>query len=320
MHESGHKGPQYDPLPDPLPEEDDLALRPQEEAPDLLGPDPEPELLGPARRPDRSWGTLSAAAVLTVALLGAFLWFHRADPPRTDPPPYAPPPVTAAQPAAPAPAIVEPDPPPPAETEIVEEPAELDEDVPVEPEEPTIEMAPGPARTPPPVQVAEVVESPEPEPAPKTTARPERPRSAEPVRVAEAHRVEAPVAPPAPKRSVYGPPADRMAGVLRPGPGVEMPVPLDLPRVRYPQAARGSGLKVDIHLDLLVDERGRVVEALVREGDPGDPGELGFNEAAVQAALDTRFQPATRWDLPGRAWTELILEFEEPRLEPEPGR
>jgi TonB family protein len=278
MYESGHEGPQYDPLPD----QDDLALRPAEEAPDLPDPDAEPELLGPARRSDRSWGTLAAAAVLTVALLGAFLWFHRSGAPRIDPPPYAPPPV-AEQPTEP-PVLAEPAPAAPETSEIVEEP---DEGVPAEPEEPTIEMAPGPARPRPPVQIAE--------------AEPAVP----------------PPTPEAPKRVVYGPPADRMAGVLRPGPGVEMPVPLDLPAVRYPEAARGSGLKVDVHLDLLVDEQGKVVEAVVREGDPAN---LGFNEAAVQAALATPFQPATRWDLPGKAWTELILEFEEPRLEPGRGR
>lgn len=306
MYESGHEGPQYDPLPDA----DDLALRPQEVSQDTPDQDPEPEFLGPVQRSDRSWGTLSAAAVLTVALLGAFLWFHRSDSPSAEPPPFAPPVVE--QPAAPPPEIVEPDPPAPVEPDIVEEPVE---ELPLEPEEPTIEMAPGPARTPPPVEVAEV----EPEPAPKTPKRsvkPERSRSEEPARVAQARHVEAPVTPPAPKRA-YGPPADRMAGVLRPGPGVEMPVPLDIPSVRYPEAARGSGLKVGVHLDLLVDEQGKVVEAVVRDGDPGD---LGFNEAAVQAALGTRFQPASRWDLPGRAWTELILEFEEPRLEPQPGR
>ncbi|HEX3128364.1 MAG TPA: TonB family protein [Thermoanaerobaculia bacterium] len=272
-------------------------------------PDSEPELLGPAQRSDRSWGTLSAAAVLTVALLGGFLWFHRSDAPSAEPPPFAPP--VAQQPAAPPstpPAVTEPDPPAPAEPEIVEEPTD---ELPAEPEEPSIEMAPGPARTPPPVQTVEVA----PEPAPKKLVKPERPRSQEPTRVAVAKQ-EVPVAPPAPKRA-YGPPADRMAGVLRPGPGVEMPVPLDLPRVRYPESARGSGAKVDVHLDLLVDEQGKVVEAVVREGDPDN---LGFNEAAVQAALTTRFQPATRWDLPGKAWTELILEFEEPRLEPEHGR
>lgn len=300
MYESGHEGPQYDPLPD----QDDLTLRPQEvypEVPDLPEPDSEPELLGPARRPDRSWGTLSAAAVLTVALLGAFLWFHRSDAPRIDPPPFAPPPV-AEKPAEPPPVVVEPDPPAPAEPEIVEESAD---ELPAEPEEPTIEMAPGPARTPPPVQTVEV--TPEPAPEPKKSVKPERPRSQEPARVA-AVKHEIPVAPPAPKRA-YGPPPEKMAGVLRPGPGVEMPVPLDIPRVRYPEAARGRGMRVDVHLDLLVDEQGKVVEAVVRDGDPDN---LGFNEAAVQAALGTRFQPATRWDLPGKAWTELILEFEEP--------
>jgi TonB family protein len=99
-----------------------------------------------------------------------------------------------------------------------------------------------------------------------------------------------------------------MAGVLRPGPGVEMPVPLDFPSARYPAAARGKGLKVDVHLDILVGEKGQVLEAVVREGDSSG---LGFNEAAVNAALATRFQPATRWDLPGKAWTELIFEFSE---------
>jgi TonB family protein len=318
MYESGHEGPQYDPLPDPLPYEDDLALRPQEAAPDMpdpADPDLEPELLGPAQRSDRSWGTLAAAAVLTVAMLGAFLWFHRTGAPRIDPPPFAPPVVEQPKQQIEPPAIVEPDPPAPAAPEIVEDQDE--EEVPAEPEEPSIEMAPGPARTRPPVQTAEAVESPEPEPAPRApkVVKPERPRSAEPVRVAVAKQPEIPVA--APKRVAYGPPADRMAGVLRPGPGVEMPVPLDLPQVRYPEAARGRGLKVDVHLDLLIDEQGKVVEAIVRDGDPAN---LGFNEAAVQAALGTRFQPATRWDLPGKAWTELILEFEEPRLEPERGR
>jgi serine/threonine-protein kinase len=273
----------------------------------------EPELLGPARRPDGSWGTLAAAAVLTVALLGAFLWFHRSGAPQFDPPPYAPPPSVDQPAASPSETpsadiadIAEPDAPLPPEPEIVEEQTPETEELPAEPEEPIIEMAPGPARAAPPVQTADVT--------PPKPVKPERPRSQEPARIATV-ATHAAVA--APKRVPFGPPADRMAGVLRPGPGVEMPVPFDLPQVRYPEAARGSGLQVDVHLDLLVDEQGKVVDALVREGDPAN---FGFNQAAVQAALGTRFQPATRWDVPGKAWTELILEFDEPRLEPERGR
>jgi TonB family protein len=92
-----------------------------------------------------------------------------------------------------------------------------------------------------------------------------------------------------------------------------MPIPLDFPSARYPAAARGRGLKVDVHLDILVGEQGQVLEAAVREGDSSG---LGFNEAAVEAALATPFQPATRWDLPGKAWTELIIQFEDSQ----PGR
>lgn len=256
---------------------------------------PEPELLGPAQRPDRSWGSLAAAALLLVALLGAFLWYQRPGSPASPPPPYAPP------------AVEEP------ETPVLEEP-EVIEELPAEPEPRHVEPVPASVE---PVQIAEVEETEEvePSPAPKRRGvrrerpeRPERPRSEEPARIAAAS------APPVPKRVVpSGPPASRMEGVLRPGPGVEMPVPLSFPSARYPAAARGRGLRVDVHLDILVDERGKVLEAVVRDGDTSG---LGFNEAAVDAVLGTSFQPATRWDLPGKAWTELIIQFEDGAASP----
>lgn len=257
----------------------------------------EPDLLGPAQRTDRSWGSLAAGALLLVALLGAFLWYQRpsASSASAPPPPYAPPAVEE----APAEGVQlmnpleEPDAPAVEEPQVIEElPAELDPQL--------AEPVPAPEE---PVQIVEV--EPEPAPAPRVTRRPERPRPEEPARIAEARQ-----APPAPRKAVpSGPPASRMAGVLRPGPGVEMPFPLGFPEARYPAAARGRGLKVDVHLDILVGEQGQVLEAVVREGDSSG---LGFNEAAVDAALATRFQPATRWDLPGKAWTELIIQFEEP--------
>lgn len=261
-------GPVYDP-----PASEDV-WEEEEEDVELV----EPELLGPAQRPDRSWGSLAAAALLLVCLLGAFLWYERPSASSASAPPYAPP-VVEEPPASDVQLmnpLEEPDPPPAQEPEIIEEKPAESEPVPEEP-----------------VQIAETEEI-------ET-----RPAPAEPVRLAEAPRP----APPAPKRVVpSGPPASRLAGVLRPGPGVEMPIPLELPSARYPAAARGRGLKVGVHLDILVDEQGTVMEALVREGDNSD---LGFNEAAVNAALATPFQPATRWDLPGKAWTELIIEFEE---------
>jgi serine/threonine-protein kinase len=94
--------------------------------------------------------------------------------------------------------------------------------------------------------------------------------------------------------------------LIQNGPGVSVPVPLDMPRFSYPPAARGVAGDVDVHLDLLVDENGRVIDAKVREGDPHG---LGFNEIALAAARKVRFQPATRGKIPGKMWTEMILEF-----------
>jgi TonB family protein len=101
---------------------------------------------------------------------------------------------------------------------------------------------------------------------------------------------------------------EQPSGLLRPGPGVQQPVPLDLPRYRYPPAARGTGLQVGVRLALLVDERGRVIDAVVREGGPED---LGFNQEALRIARNIPFQPASRYDVPGKMWTEMILEFSE---------
>jgi TonB family protein len=94
----------------------------------------------------------------------------------------------------------------------------------------------------------------------------------------------------------------------RQGPGVSEPVPLDLPRYEYPAAAHGSGRKAYVGVGVLVDEDGKVIETALRERDSSN---LGFNEAAVEAARKTRFQAATRDDLPGKMWTELIFEFVE---------
>jgi TonB family protein len=87
------------------------------------------------------------------------------------------------------------------------------------------------------------------------------------------------------------------------------PIPLELPRYSYPAAARGQGLDIDVRLDLLVDERGKVIEAVVREGDASG---LGFNETALAAARRLTFQPATRGDEPVKMWTEMIFEFSDP--------
>lgn len=91
-------------------------------------------------------------------------------------------------------------------------------------------------------------------------------------------------------------------------PNVEEPEPMELPKYSYPVAAQGSGQKVRVRIAVLVDENGKVIDAVVRESD--EPG-LGFNEVALAAARKVPYQPPTRDGIPGRMWSELILEFAE---------
>ncbi len=157
----------------------------------------------------------------------------------------------------------------------------------------------------PPEPVVPPPSEPEPQVFAEAPPRPERPRPAvamEPAPVPQLASL------PVPSRRISQPWEDgpQPPDLLKPGPGVEEPVPLDFPRYGYPSAARGTGLRADVRLALLVDERGQVIEARIREGAPPD---LGFAETALAAGRRIPFQPATRHDVPGKMWTEVILEF-----------
>jgi len=93
------------------------------------------------------------------------------------------------------------------------------------------------------------------------------------------------------------------------GPGAEAAEPVEIPDAIYPDAARGTGREPRVLLAVLVDEKGRVAEVRVKEGDSS---QLGFDEAAVAAARKARFLPATRNGAPVRSWSELMIEFVSP--------
>jgi TonB family protein len=109
----------------------------------------------------------------------------------------------------------------------------------------------------------------------------------------------------------------RSGDLIARGPDVSVPVPLDLPSFSYPAAARGRAGDVDVHLELLVDENGRVIDARVREGDTSG---LGFNEIALAAARRVPFQPGMRGQVPDTMWTEMIFAFSDPGAPSPPGR
>jgi TonB family protein len=202
-----------------------------------------------------------------------------------------------------------------ADPEIRPEPGltaqEIDASAPLIEELGAVEPTPAPEPEPEPATPVRIAEKPRPQPAapPTRVAPPPAPRREEPVRTVTRESEPEPaerVAQAEPPRR-REPPAVREGGV-RPGPGVVPPIPLDIPRFSYPAAAKGQGIALDVRVDLLVDERGKVVEAVVREGDAEG---LGFNEAALAAARRMSFQPATRGETPVKMWTEMIFQFSE---------
>ncbi len=254
-------------------------------------------------RPDSAEGwsllfrlAVSMAAVLALFVLARGFWW-----PEPDPPEWAAVPRDPQNVAAPVrPQVI-----PPVVESVV--PAEEAEDAPeAEPAQEDLTLAEEVvAPEPPPVPAPAA-----PAPAPKPR-KPEPSRAPAPVVVEEASPKPAASAP-APVLAKRLPPVweegSPRRDLLKPGPGVEQPVPLDFPRYSYPSDARGTGLRPDVRLAVLVDERGRVIDARVREGAPE---EFGFAETAIAVAKRIPFQPATRYDIPGKMWTEVILEFVE---------
>ena len=234
---------------------------------------------------------LSTAALLLLFVLARGFWWPEPDPPEWAAVPQAAPvsPPAAKQP----PTVDEVEPP-------VEEDRTLVEELAVPEPEPAPEPKP---REPEPAPEPVIVEEIPAEPAPRRVDPP-KPAAPEP-RTETAAPAPSAIAKRLPPVWEEGP---QSADLLKPGPGVEQPVPLDFPRYSYPAEARGTGLNPDVRLAVLVDERGRVIDARVREGAPP---EFGFEETALAVARRIPFQPATRYDIPGKMWTEVILEFVE---------
>jgi len=73
-----------------------------------------------------------------------------------------------------------------------------------------------------------------------------------------------------------------------PGPAAHAPTPLSHPVPSYPEAAEKAGLEGDVALILTIDLNGAVTDVAVESGLPA-----GLTEAAVEAARNTKFTPAT---------------------------
>jgi TonB family protein len=100
----------------------------------------------------------------------------------------------------------------------------------------------------------------------------------------------------------------QVGDLVQPGPGVAAPKLLAKLEPRYPPAAQHLNRAAQVNLKVLVDERGRVMDA---EGLGAKAG-FGFDEAALDAAKRANFQAATKDGVKVKMWMTLQVNFTPP--------
>ncbi len=91
------------------------------------------------------------------------------------------------------------------------------------------------------------------------------------------------------------------------GPTEEAPIMLKSATPEYPQGALEMGITGTICLKVFVDERGRILEAKIVEDSGKD---VGFEEAALAAAMKTKWKPATSNGKPISVWITYKVDFD----------
>jgi TonB family protein len=89
------------------------------------------------------------------------------------------------------------------------------------------------------------------------------------------------------------------------GPGINAPVAIRTVPAEYPAAARESGIEGSVHLEIVVDEKGRVASATVLR-----PLGFGLDEQARSAVSRWLFSPATKNGAPLSVRLFLETKFE----------
>ena len=176
------------------------------------------------------------------------------------------------------------------------------------------ESKPAPASASPP-QAAPVEPPPAPDPEPEPTPRqaaapqplipstpalapPEPSPEPEPQRPQIEERAEPEPTPEAPRV--------RVGELVESGPGVVPPQLVSFSKPEYPPLARSLRVEGTVVVSVLIDENGKVqdvrmVEPVQKKG--------GLNEAAVAAARNARYRPATKEGVRVKMWTRLRIPF-----------
>jgi TonB family protein len=91
------------------------------------------------------------------------------------------------------------------------------------------------------------------------------------------------------------------------GPVEKAPIMVKNVSPEYPQGALEMEITGTVWLKVFVDERGRILEAKIVEDSGKD---VGFEEAALAAAVKTEWKPATSNGKPISVWLTYKVDFD----------
>jgi protein TonB len=81
------------------------------------------------------------------------------------------------------------------------------------------------------------------------------------------------------------------------------------PNLTYPPIALRNRVEGAVELNVLVDEKGNVVDAKIVQGAAG---KAGLNEAAVENVKRRKYRPATKEGIPVKVWVPVRVQFKLP--------
>ena len=84
-----------------------------------------------------------------------------------------------------------------------------------------------------------------------------------------------------------------------------MPKPLTPIIPKYPEVAQEAGIEGTVIVQVFVDYKGRVKETIILKGIPN----TGFDDAAIAAIRETRFEPAKQRERPLGVWISIPVKF-----------
>jgi periplasmic protein TonB len=86
----------------------------------------------------------------------------------------------------------------------------------------------------------------------------------------------------------------------------EQPVQITMPEPKYPELARKAGIERKLFVKALIDKDGIVKKALV---DKPDSSDIGFEAAAIEAAMQSTWRPAICNGQPLAVWVTYLVVF-----------